>query len=77
MVEQDHVDLRLVCMDRNGILGIVVVARHAVALVILRGFEQGHADAHHDRAFHLVAGSERVDDPPHIDRAHDPGDAQP
>ena len=77
IVEESDVERRRIGIRRDDVVGEIAVDRRAVARVVVRVLEERHADAHHDRAFDLVARRVRVEDPAGVDDRHDATHAQP
>src|SRR5947209_7087275 len=75
VVEECHVNLRAVRMNRNDVFCEIVANRRAATLVVLSGFQHGHADSHHNSAFDLVlsgAWIQHASSVYHGDNAADP-----
>src|SRR5262245_24473679 len=76
VVEEMYIDRWRVGVYRHDVVGEIAVDRCAGLRVVRGVLEQGHANAHHHRAFDLVATRERIEDAAGVDDGHDPADAQ-
>jgi len=59
-------------VNRDGVVGKVVVDRPSGAEVVVGVFGEGLAEAHHDSAHHLAAGGSRVEHFADVHHAHHP-----
>src|SRR5690606_1077249 len=76
VIEETHVHARRVGVGGHDVVGQVAVDGRARAGVVVGLFQQGHAHAHDDRPFDLVARHARVDHAAAVDHRHHAGDAQ-
>ena len=75
-VEEVDVDERRVGAGGNDVVGEVGVDGSAVAGVVDRLLEEGHADAHDGGTGALVGSGAAVDDAASVDNGDDPADAE-
>src|SRR5580698_672971 len=76
VVEEGDVDRGGVRIGGDDVVGEVVIDGSTGPRVVAGGLEQGHADAHDNGTFDLIAGWFRVENPAAIDHANNPRDTQ-
>src|SRR5437764_1122472 len=75
-IQKMHFDPRRVRVHRDDVIGQIAVDGRAGLRIVMGVLEQGHADAHDDRALDLVAASQWIEDASGINNGDDSADAQ-